>query len=111
MRNIPKEFVKSKFRKEMWKNASDIIESLEKVLPVKSIHVVGSFATAKKRPADVDLAIVLKTGSKKGNKNKKWSVDMVIIPDNKYGRKVFKDARDWVFEKYGKKKASIVRLK
>lgn len=52
---IPKKLLQSKYRKEMWKHAQNIIKKLRKDLPISSVYLLGSFTTKKKRPADVDL--------------------------------------------------------
>ena len=109
MSKLPKKLLNSRYRKEMWAGAEEILEAFKKILPVTSVHVLGSFTTKKTRPADVDFIIFIKTKDKKSNR--KWSVDMTIAPDNKYGRFVLKDADKWVKEKYGLKKSVTIRLK
>jgi hypothetical protein len=108
MEKIPKRFLKSKFRKEMWCNSYKILKKIEKILPVSSVYVLGSFTSKKKRPADVDFIILLKT--KESNKSN-WSADIAFVPDNKYGEKILKDASLWVKQKYGAKKFAIIKLK
>jgi predicted nucleotidyltransferase len=62
MRNkIPKKLLKSSYRKEMWKNVEKVVARIEKVLPISSMHLVGSFAAKKRRPADVDFIVLLHT--------------------------------------------------
>ena len=95
---IPKRLIKTKYRKEMWENAQKMVKQIEKVLPVESAHVLGSFTTKKSRPADVDFILLLNT--KESNKKAKWSLDLVIAPDNAYGKFVLEDADEWVKEKY-----------
>ena len=107
--NIPKSLLKTKYRKEMWTNSQTILKKLEKALPVASIHLRGSFTTKKKRPADVDFIILLKT--KESRQNAKWSVDFVVAPDNKYGNLVLKDAEQWMKQKYGSKRTAVIKLK
>jgi len=106
--SIPKELLKSKYRKEMWKNSKKIIKTLEKVLPISSAYLLGSFTTKKKRPADVDFIIMLKIRDKK---QKNWSTDLVIIPDNKFGNWTLEDAKKWMKQKYGANKSAIIKLK
>jgi hypothetical protein len=106
--NIPKDFLKSKYRKEMWINAQRILKKLEKVLTIESAYLRGSFTTNKKRPADVDFIILLKI---KDKKTAKWSIDLVICPSNKYGDFVVEDATKWMKQKYGSKKAMFIKLK
>lgn len=107
--DIPKKLLKSKYRREMWRNSKKIIKILEKVLPISEIYLMGSFTTKKTRPADVDFTVLLKT--KERNPKRKWSVDLVIAPDNKYGQFVLEDGDKWVKEKYGLDKSTMVRLR
>lgn len=107
---IPKEILNSDYRREMWKNSNNIINQIEKTIPISSAYLLGSFASTKKRPADVDFIILLK--SKKGSKSKSnWSVDMVIAPDNKHGEFILEDAKKWMKQKYGSKKSAVIKLK
>ena len=106
---IPKNLLNTKYRKEMWKNSEKIIKKLEKIVPFSSAYLLGSFTTKKKRPADVDFIILLKMKDK--NTKSKWSVDLVISPDNKYGETVVKDASRWMKQKYGAKKSAFIKLK
>ncbi len=92
----------------MWMGAGEILHALKNVLPVSSVHVLGSFTTKKTRPADVDFIVFVKT-KEKGQR--KWAVDFTIAPDNKYGKFVLKDADKWVKEKYGLKKSTTIKLK
>lgn len=101
--------IKSRYRKEMWKNSEMIIKALESIVPVSSIHLRGSFTTRKRRPADVDFIVLLKTG--KSSSKSRWSVDFVVVPDNKYGDEVVKDATIWMKQKYGSRNSAVVRLK
>lgn len=86
----------------MWEHTKEIIEKIEKILPVTSIHILGSFTTKKSRPADVDFMVLCKT--KENKKTDKWSIDLAIAPDNEYGAYVLEDADKWVKEKYGLEK-------
>jgi len=106
---IPKRLLNSRHRNELWKNADKIIKKLENVLPISSVYLRGSFAAQKKRPADVDFIILLKT--KETNPRAKWSVDFVIVPDNKYGAFVLDDATKWMKQKYGAKNSAVIKLK
>jgi len=108
MNNIPKKLLNSPYRKELWKNSQEIIKRIGKAIPTSSVHLMGSFTTVKKRPADVDFILLLKT---KKNLRSKWSVDMVIAPDNAYGESVLQDTRKWMKQKYGAKKSTIIKLK
>jgi predicted nucleotidyltransferase len=108
MEKIPKELLNSKYRKEMWKNVSAILNKIEKKIPVASVHLLGSFTTKKTRPADVDFIVLVKT---KADKSAKWSTDLVIAPDNEYGEDVLEDAKKWMKQKYGTKKSAVIKLK
>lgn len=98
----------SPYRKELWKNSQEFLKHIEKVVPVSSVHLLGSFTTKKKRPADVDFIILLKT---KKNIKSKWSVDIVLAPDNKHGEFVLQDAARWMKQKYGSKKSAVIKIK
>lgn len=53
----------------------------------------------------MDFIVMLKTPAER--KNAKWSVDLVIVPDNKYGEKVLEDNKKWVKQRYGSKSGHI----
>lgn len=106
--SIPKKLIGSPYRKELWKNSQEFIQKIKKVIPISTIHLLGSFTTKKKRPADVDFILLLKT--KKNNKSN-WSVDVVLAPDNSHGNFILNDAHKWMKQKYGSKKSAVVRLK
>ena len=106
---IPTKLLNSKYRKEMWGNAQKILKSLEKTLPISSAYLLGSFTTKKRRPADVDFILLLQM--KEDKHNSKWSVDLVLAPENKYGNFVLEDAKKWMKQKYGMKKSAIIKLK
>lgn len=108
MHTIPKKLLNSPYRKELWKNSQEFIKKIEKIIPVSSVHLLGSFTMKKKRPADVDFILLLKT---KRNNKSKWSVDVVLAPDNSHGNFILDDARKWMKQKYGSKKSVVVRLK
>lgn len=105
----PKKLLQSSYRKELWKNAEEIVKKIEKVLPISSMHLMGSFASNKRRPADVDFIVMLQTPPKR--KNAKWSLDLVIAPDNKYGKELLEDNKKWMKQKYGVKKSEVVRYR
>ena len=105
---VPQKFLKSKYRAEMWKNSSKIITEIEKQLPISSAYLFGSFVSEKRRPADMDFMILLRT---KKNAKAKWSFDLVIAPDNLHGDEVLKDIKKWMKQKYGAKNSSVVKLK
>lgn len=105
--NIPKKLINSKYRKELWKNSQNFIKKIKKTIPVSSIYLLGSFSSKKRRPADVDFIILLKT---KERSQANWSVDLVIAPDNDHGKFVLEDAHKWMKQKYGKENFEITRI-
>ena len=106
---IPKELLKSKYRKEMWANSLKIIKRLEKIIPITSAYLLGSFTTKKSRPADVDFILLLQM--KENKEDSKWSVDLIIAPENKYGNFVLEDTKKWMKQKYGSKKSAVIKLR
>ena len=74
------------------------------------MHLLGSFTTAKMRPQDIDVIILVKT-KLKNRKKEEWSVDFQIVPDNKYGEWMLEECRKWMKHKYGAKKSTVVKLK
>ena len=105
---ILKNLLNNSYRKELWKNSKEIIKKIEKTIPVSSAYLLGSFSSTKRRPADVDFILLLKT---KNNSNVNWSVDMVIAPENDHGNYILKDAERWMKQKYGSKKSAVIKLK
>lgn len=103
---IPKNLLSSKQRKEMWKDASKIIAKLDKKLKFCEIYAVGSFVSKKKRPADIDFTLVVKTKSKE---NPCWPIDIVIVPKSDKTNFYLKDIEKWMKSRYGKVK--IIKLK
>ena len=108
MKQIPKKFITTKKRKEMWKDAKKIVNKIDKALDLSEIHLVGSYATKKKSVNDIDFAIVTKVKNKKSNIS--WPIDLIILPENE-------DLEEYLdfFKKYMKKKygsdSKPVRLK
>lgn len=109
IRVLPKKMFRSSYRREMWNNAEMVVRKIEKVLPISSMHLMGSFASEKRRPADVDFIVMLQTPAKK--KSAKWSLDLVIAPDNQHGKELLEDNKKWMKQKYGVKKSEIVRYR
>lgn len=107
-KKIPKGLIKSKYRKEMWKHSNEIMKKIEKHLSISSAYLIGSFSSNKKRPSDVDLILLLKTKEKK---NKKWALDIEIVPENKFGEEALEDIKKLTQQRYGKKNSTIVKLK
>lgn len=46
----------------------------------------------------------------KDHKKSKWSTDLVICPDNKFGTFTLEDAKKWMKKKYGAKKSMVIQL-
>lgn len=80
------------------------MRKIEKVLPISEMHLMGSFNSRKKRPADVDFIVLLKTPH---NQKKNWSLDLVIAPDNKHGKELLEDNKKWVRQQYGVKSGHV----
>lgn len=99
----------SKYRQEMWENSQKILRKLEKMMPVSSVYLLGSFTTAKRRPQDIDVIILVKAKPKR--KDEKWSVDFQVVPDNAYGGWMLDECRKWMKHKYGSKKSAVIKLK
>ena len=93
----------------MWNNSQKILIKLEKNLPISSAYLLGSFTTKKKRPADVDFILLCQIKDK--CKKSKWSIDLVLAPENDYGNFVLEDAKKWMKQKYGTKKSAVIKLK
>jgi len=91
-----------------FRHVKSIESRIEKILPIKEMYLIGSFASKKRRPADIDFVIMLKTDK---HKTAKWSFDLVMAPDNSYGEYVLKDVKQWVKQKYGVKKSEVVRIR
>ena len=99
-----KELLNSEDRIMMWKKASELVEKISKVIPIRKATVIGSFTTSKPRPADVDFIILLQTCDEHEN----WSADIVFAPNNKFGKQTLDDAIAWMQEKYGNGNYKII---
>jgi hypothetical protein len=97
MKELPKKYLSTKNRQEMWKDTSKIIKKIDKELDLKEIHVVGSLISKKKNINDIDFAIITKVKNKESNSA--YPVDLIILPDNEDTEEYLK-----FFEKYMKKK-------
>lgn len=106
---LPKKLLNSPYRKALWKNAQGMLKKFERVVPVKSAYVLGSFTTKKRRPADVDFILLVQTKAKSPKAH--WPVDFVIAPANKCGAQVLEDAKKWMKQKYGARKSAVIRIK
>lgn len=102
-----KKLLRSNYRKEMWRNVNEIARKIKKALPIASMHLMGSFSSNKRRPADVDFIVMLKTPVKR--KHARWSLDLVIAPDNKHGQELLEDNKKWMRQKYGYKNSEVIR--
>ena len=107
-KKIPKKLLNSKYRSAMWENVQKIINKVENAVPISSAYMMGSFVTKKKRPSDIDFIVLLQTPEKKSKA--KWSVDLVIAPDNEYGTLTLKETKKWMEEKFGSKNCEFVKL-
>ncbi len=107
IKTIPKPLLRSPYRRRLWKNTKRIIARMKKVLPYSEIYLLGSFSSTKRRPADVDFIVLIKT---KTQKRADWSVDVVFAPDNAHGSLILADAKKWVWQKYGAKKSTVIRI-
>jgi hypothetical protein len=105
---IPKKLLFNEYRREMWKNVEKMLKIISKNMPITGIEVAGSFTTKKKRPVDIDFTVLLKTPL---NNKKKWSVDLVIAPDNEHGKFIAEDIRKWASRKYGKNNHQAYKIK
>ncbi len=106
---IPKELLGSRYRQEMWKKSQEFLRKLENVMPVSSVYLLGSFTTAKRRPQDIDVIVLVKTEPKK--RDEKWSLDFQVVPQNAYGEWMLGECRKWMKHKYGSKKSAVIKLK
>ena len=109
MYRIPKEMLKSGYRKTMWNVAEHVIRDLERVFDISEAYVLGSFTTKKRRPADVDLIVFIKLKDRRYGTD--WSVDLTLVPDNEAGTRVLKDTDLWMKQKYGKGKYQMVKIR
>ncbi|MBN2459477.1 nucleotidyltransferase domain-containing protein [Candidatus Woesearchaeota archaeon] len=100
MKSLPKKYLATRERKEMWKDAKRIIEKVDKSLNLSEIHVVGSFVSKKKKPQDIDFAIVTKVKSKKSNPA--YPVDLIILPENEDIKEYLDFLKKYMKKKYGK---------
>lgn len=106
--HLPRNLLRSRYRKELWADAQPIVQRIEKVLPISALYVMGSFTSKKRRPADIDFIVVLNTPTRKRSK---WLIDLCVVPDNAYGQQWIRDLALWMKRKYGAKKTAMVRLR
>ena len=92
----------------MWIDAKKVIEKVDKSLNLSQIHVVGSYVSKKKKPQDIDFAIVTKVKSKKSNLA--YPVDFIILPENEDTKEYLDFLQKYMKRKFGGN-AKPVRLK
>jgi len=107
VKELPKEMLKSKNRKIMWKNTKKILKKLKKAFPISKVYICGSFTTKKKWPNDVDLIILLKL---KGKKGERWSADIEFVSNPKQASEILKAINKYMKRKYGSENAKIYEL-
>jgi len=105
---LPKSLLNTKDRKEMWSEAKEILTKIDKSLDISEAYVIGSYASSKRRPCDVDIAVVTKVKNRK--KNSAWPIDIVIIPENEDTKKYLEDISKWMKNRY-KKETKIIKIK
>lgn len=99
----PEALLTTKERKALWRSVQPRLRAMCATLKPSAIYVFGSFASAKRRPADIDLAVVvrMRTGQKA------CPLDIVLVPAGKRGDVIVKDMRLWMQQKYGKRHGMV----
>lgn len=112
-----KELLHSGYRRKMWRKAERVLAILDRFLPISSVYLYGSFTTPKARPVDIDLGVLVKT-RERGNRaiwavyvHKFSSVDLEIVPANKFGRACLEGSLWMTANKHGRQNCLFVRLK
>lgn len=101
----------------MWRDAKRVLAILDRFLPISSIYVYGSFTTAKARPADIDLGLLVKTRERSRRAiwaiyfDKFCSTDLEIVPANKFGRACLRGSLWMTANKHGRQNCLFVRVK
>ena len=97
MKDLPKKYLSTKDRKEMWSQAKKVLTKVDQELDFSEVYAVGSMISNKKNPNDIDFVMVTKLKSKKSNSA--FPIDLIILPENE-------DLSDYLqyLEKYMKKK-------
>jgi len=108
VKELPKEMLKSKNRKIMWKNTKNVLNKLKKTFPISNVYVCGSFTTKKKWPNDVDLIILFKV---KNNEKERWSADVEFVSNPKQTLEILKAIEKYMGKRYGQEDARIFELK
>lgn len=108
IKELPKEMLKSKNRRVMWKNTKAILNKLKKTFPISNIYVCGSFTTKKKWPNDVDIIILFKV---KNNEKERWSADIEFVSNPRQTKEILKAIDKYIGKRYGPKSARIFELK
>ena len=109
VKEIPKEMLKSKNRKIMWKNTDKTLRKLKKTFPISNVYVCGSFLMKKKWPNDVDLIILLKLKGKESKE--RWSADIEFVSNPKQASEILKAVYKYMIKRYGVENARIFELK
>jgi len=104
-----KKLTTTPYRKALWKHSQRVIDLLGSLIPITEVYLLGSYTTKKRRPADVDFIVLLKTPKRR--RGEKWAVDFVLAPEGAHEESILKDAKKWMQQKYGSKKSAVVRIK
>ena len=107
MKKLIKGFLFNEDRKRMWKDAKKTIEKIDSSLNLSEIYVIGSFASKKKTPDDIDFVVVTKTSNKKSNQA--YPVDLIVLPENEDTKEYLGFFRKWMKKKYGS--SGLTKLK
>lgn len=108
IKELPKEMLKSKNRRVMWKNTKLVLNKLKKTFPISKVYVCGSFTTKKKWPNDVDVIILFKV---KNNEKERWSADIEFVSNPSQTKEILKAIDKYMGKRYGPKYAKIFELK
>ena len=101
----PKKLLTNKARRDMWKSVRPRLKNVCESLHASEVFVFGSFSSKKRRPADIDVAVVVKGVSGA------FPLDIVLIPEGRKGKVILDDMRKWMTQKYGAKKFSMLKIK
>jgi hypothetical protein len=96
MKELPKKYLNTKQRKEMWADAKNMITKIDKELDFSEIHVIGSMISNKK-PNDIDFAVVTKAKA-----NSAYPIDLIVLPQSANTKEYLKFFDEYMKKKYGK---------
>jgi hypothetical protein len=99
MKNLPKKYLSTKERKEMWSQAKKVLTQIDKELDFSEVYAIGSMISNKKKPEDIDFAIITKVKNKKSNPN--YPIDLIILPDNEDLPAYLEFFESYMKKKYG----------